>query len=217
MADRPTECAECGEPIVPNAIGRPRRFCCDACKRRANNRRVSRARLPTSTTVEKVCPVCGKAFLAKRRNRVYCYDGWCNQESYRRRVRAGQAGRIGERVVECDECGESFKASRPEARWCSKACANRHWGRVRARQKRTPSAANYTDREIFNRDGWRCHICGQKVRQDVGRTHPDGATIDHIIPIARGGDDEPSNVATAHWRCNRDKRDGAADDQLRLM
>ena len=70
---------------------------------------------------------------------------------------------------------------------CSKACANRHWGRVRARQKRTPSAANYTDREIFERDGWRCHICGQKVRQDVGRTHPDGATIDHIrggMPVA---------------------------------
>lgn len=163
--------------------------------------------------IEKVCPVCGKTFTAKRRNRIYCYDGWCAQAAYRR----GETRKQEVHDVTCDECGGAFTSLHPDARWCSPQCANRHWGRIRARQRRTPSAANYTDREIFERDGWRCHICGKKVRQDVDRKHPDGATIDHIVPIAAGGDDEPSNVATAHWRCNRNKRDGAADDQLRLM
>lgn len=36
---------------------------------------------------------------------------------------------------------------------------------------------------------------------------PDGATIDHIVPLSLGGSDEPANVATAHRRCNIRKGD----------
>jgi 5-methylcytosine-specific restriction endonuclease McrA len=74
----------------------------------------------------------------------------------------------------------------------------------------------YTDREIFERDGWRCYLCGKPVDRTVPRTDPLGATIDHIVPRSRGGPDAPDNVATAHWRCNRQKRDRPADYQLRL-
>lgn len=49
-------------------------------------------------------------------------------------------------------------------------------------------------------------ICKDPVARDGDRRHPDGATIDHVIPISRGGIDEVSNVVTAHWRCNREKR-----------
>lgn len=63
----------------------------------------------------------------------------------------------------------------------------------------------YTDRQIFERDDWVCQICLMPVDQAVSRTHPDGATIDHVIPLSRRGADAPSNVVTAHWRCNRDK------------
>lgn len=110
-----------------------------------------------------------------------------------------------ERAVQCDGCGQVFTAKHPSARWCSKGCANRHWGNVRSRQRPVASPAGYTDREIFERDGWRCHLCGQPVERIGNRRNPDGATIDHVVPLSRGGTDEPENVATAHWRCNRDK------------
>lgn len=49
-----------------------------------------------------------------------------------------------------------------------------------------------------------CHICG----------HPGADAVDHVIPLARGGLDVPSNKAPAHHdrrcpvcgrRCNREK------------
>jgi 5-methylcytosine-specific restriction endonuclease McrA len=48
---------------------------------------------------------------------------------------------------------------------------------------------------VFDRDGWRCHLCGGEVtREDV--------SIDHLLPLARGGSHTYENVATAHYRCN---------------
>lgn len=46
-----------------------------------------------------------------------------------------------------------------------------------------------------------CHICGQ----------PGADAVDHVIPIARGGDEKPNNLRPAHHDvppfCNRIKSD----------
>ena len=57
---------------------------------------------------------------------------------------------------------------------------------------------------IFRRDSFKCRICGRSVK--------DGAqlTLEHIIPICRGGTYEPSNLFTACQECNQ----GKADDLL---
>lgn len=65
--------------------------------------------------------------------------------------------------------------------------------------------------------GWRCHLCGKRVRRKASRTDPFGATIDHLVPLSLGGADEPANVATAHYRCNQDKRACAMNEQLALL
>lgn len=53
-----------------------------------------------------------------------------------------------------------------------------------------------------------CGICGKPVDFKLKYPHPLAASIDHIIPIARGG--HPSdidNLQLAHWTCNRQKSD----------
>lgn len=53
-----------------------------------------------------------------------------------------------------------------------------------------------------------CGICGHPVDFSLKPPHPMSATIDHIIPIAKGG--HPSdidNLQLAHWTCNRQKSD----------
>ena len=53
-----------------------------------------------------------------------------------------------------------------------------------------------------------CGICGDPVDMSLKHGHPMAATIDHIIPIAKGG--HPSdieNLQLAHWTCNRQKSD----------
>ena len=54
-----------------------------------------------------------------------------------------------------------------------------------------------------------CHICGK----------PGADAIDHVIPLARGGTSDPSNLRPAHHdtgdRCNRVKGDKAHAPILR--
>lgn len=49
--------------------------------------------------------------------------------------------------------------------------------------------------------------------------HPFAPTIDHVIPLDAGGMHEPSNVQTAHYRCNSIKSNGVLGqgEQLRLL
>ena len=53
-----------------------------------------------------------------------------------------------------------------------------------------------------------CGICGKPVDMSLKYPHPMSKTIDHIIPISKGG--HPSdldNLQLAHWTCNRRKSD----------
>lgn len=52
--------------------------------------------------------------------------------------------------------------------------------------------------DIWERDEGICQLCGDPVQ--IG-----DHSLDHIVPIARGGTHEPSNVQLAHPRCNSSK------------
>ncbi len=51
-----------------------------------------------------------------------------------------------------------------------------------------------------------CAICGKPVDKTIKPPHPLSASIDHIIPIAKGGHpSDLSNLQLAHRACNRQK------------
>lgn len=53
-----------------------------------------------------------------------------------------------------------------------------------------------------------CAICGKPVDFKLKFPHPMSATVDHIIPVSKGG--HPSdidNLQLAHLKCNRAKSD----------
>lgn len=56
---------------------------------------------------------------------------------------------------------------------------------------------------VLDRDGWKCRHCGHPVHP---RCNPRGcdrcAHVDHLIPLAFGGDNRPSNLVAACRRCN---------------
>lgn len=58
--------------------------------------------------------------------------------------------------------------------------------------------------EILRRDGHACRYCGA--------TSPDvRVTVDHVIPVALGGSDEPANLVTACADCNSGKSASSPD------
>ena len=70
---------------------------------------------------------------------------------------------------------------------------------------------HFTDLEIFKRDNWLCGICGEPI--DRSRRHPDpgSPSLDHIIPISKGGWHVRANTQAAHLTCNI--RKGARMDE----
>jgi HNH endonuclease len=61
--------------------------------------------------------------------------------------------------------------------------------------------------EVLRRDGHACRYCG--------RSAPDvPLTVDHVVPVALGGHDEPSNLVTACRDCNSGKSASSPDAPL---
>lgn len=115
-----------------------------------------------------------------------------------------------ERVdASCDCCGAPFLADRRRWRYCSVECfeANRNkanWKHLVARRSRLREAHVETfDRvEIFERDCWVCRICGHPVDREANFPEPRSASLDHIVPVSRGGKHERANAQTACLYCN---------------
>ena len=70
--------------------------------------------------------------------------------------------------------------------------------------------------DVFARDGFKCQICNKKLAMDQKAPHPDSPSIDHIIPLAKGGTHTWVNVQAAHFLCNS-KKSHQGNAQMRLF
>lgn len=129
------------------------------------------------------------------------------------RMRADKERRDSARWHACPVCGKQTN----RRKYCSDTCAKRvanssHEARRRARIKEQIVDADITLDRLYERDKGVCKICGKPCdygdcwhtnRQFVaGLAYP---SIDHIIPLAKGGAHSWSNVQLAHMRCNSRK------------
>lgn len=117
----------------------------------------------------------------------------------------------------CDYCGCKFKPTRNNQRYCSSRCRNLSFGNgssvKRARKYGVPYDRTINLKRLIERDGLRCSICGKTCDMDDkqwGDYGPDYPTIDHIVPLSKGGPHLWSNVQVACAECNIAK--GASAD-----
>ena len=54
---------------------------------------------------------------------------------------------------------------------------------------------------VLKRDDYRCQICGRDAQDGIK------LEVDHKTPVAKGGTDDPLNLWTLCFDCNRGKRD----------
>lgn len=166
-----------------------------------------------------------------------CKDTWWSRTVYgyksieerneERRKQKEEKARIKEaerkariKIKACTECGETFETIQPNKLTCSKECSRLRENRLKRHHKeKRYNETNLIDKDItvralYKRDNGICYICGGECDFDdrqstdghfiCGPTYP---SIDHVIPIARGGMHAWYNVKLAHHLCNAKKSD----------
>lgn len=230
---RPSD-KRCGKPECKKAFNRERQG--PYVKAYEQRLKVAgRKRKPS--TVERTCVVCGITFNASRRTQAHCspecWRAGCEGRRHQRclpvlhenpapytRLPANHPvvlmqARAPMRLYVmgwCKRCGDAFViVDQLQARYCSLECTKKAGRHTRRLRKYGSGREPYCNEDIYTRDGWRCHLCGRKVKRTNDYTRPLSPTVDHLIPLSRGGLDAPSNLACAHRLCNSVRSDiGAA-------
>lgn len=143
----------------------------------------------------------------------------------KRKLRQAARGTSGKRQLwaqgDCRRCGAPFLASANGVipAYCSHRCCRSDIHDRRRARRRGAFVERVWRTRIFDRDGWRCQLCGKAVNLKASVPHPKAPVLDHVIPLAVGGSHEPANVQCAHFICNSIKSHGVygTGDQLRLI
>lgn len=99
----------------------------------------------------------------------------------------------------------SDQKGRDRAYYAANAERLKAYQRARQLKIRGVTTEVFQHAEIFDRDGWVCQLCNEPVDRNIKYPHPQSVSLDHIIPIARGGLHSRANTQTAHLICNRRK------------
>jgi len=87
----------------------------------------------------------------------------------------------------------------------------------RRAQKMGAHCDNFNPDEVFERDGYRCQLCGKKTRPDYNRFHPLFPNLDHIVPLSKGGNHTKRNTQCLCHQCNSTKYNTGVGNQFRLF
>jgi len=206
-----TECQVCAKPLDKNVgMGRPKRNCSNRCRIEARSRTLRAKNLRTLN-----CGNCQKTFQGNRPSSRFC--------SKRCRTIVGTK----EGTKRKTEARKKLHASTTAiCRWCKKprtydygtstpmayhpVCtieARRARYRIKTvkRQNLVVKPSRLAADEVVRMYGSDCAVCEKPIDLTLKRTSAMGLTVDHWIPLSKGGSDDITNLRPAHWTCNRKK------------
>lgn len=149
---------------------------------------------------------------AKRRKAPGYYER-CREE---RKARAFQAYIASDTTRRCEICSVSYCNVYGNLSWmtvCSDECARVKALRkrirnekVRRHRKRGVQCEVVDPFKVFDRDGWKCQLCGVLTPKSLrGSYHDRAPELDHILPLAAGGAHTYANTQCSCRKCNRKK------------
>lgn len=168
-----------------------------------------------ATKQQKYCAICG---VEIDNSRIVCSTE-CGAE---RAVRMREQKFI-PKLKKCRECGNEYMTEFRRGgigliEFCSEKCKEEATTKVKQEQHRRKDIKrrkrlaengkvdySITLRKVIQKFGLTCALCGKKVNTKVHSNHNDYPSIDHIIPVSKGGTHTWGNVQLAHRGCNSTK------------
>jgi hypothetical protein len=213
-------CARCGErkgseAWTPFTWTSPTSAYCRECSAARHRERYS----PKSGADDspRECAWCGESYRPKqRRSSSFCSRACKDKE----RRASERAERLMSKPAErfCVHCAVAFPPSkRADAKFCSPGCNLSAHRLQRTLRRRTGSGmTGWLRASLFERDGWKCGICRRKVDPALRYPDPNAPSLDHIVPVADGGTNEPGNLRLTHLRCNCSRGRRGGNEQLAI-
>jgi DNA-directed RNA polymerase subunit RPC12/RpoP len=208
-ADPNKPCAACGGPLGPGR--RSDAECCSPACYTWRHRHPGVARQAFRALQ---CEHCGAMFNRQLSGKVAKFCGDRCWEAYRHRSRPFGEWRkdnpFQPRQFECTSCGQQSWAAGagPIPRCCEVCDERRSYLRdrkaLKVRRARIAATADGTVSrvEVFERDLWVCQLCLEPVDSELKWPDLLSASLDHVLPVAKGGKHTYSNVQLAHLMCN---------------
>lgn len=226
---RPYTCEGCGK-----AFGRRKRskdalrFCSNVCAHEhPDNWRRLQVALTSEQRVARVaarrahvamvyatpvhCHLCGSEFIRKSWNQKFCGSG-CRRRADSKRTWPRTGGRrpYNRKAPPlkryCVLCRVQFHTIGP-GKYCTVACRERAMSDRRRTRKIGVRCEPVGFATVTKRDAGVCHICGEPTLTGARVPHPLAPTLDHVVPLSKGGDHTLANVKLAHFKCNCAKSD----------
>lgn len=118
-------------------------------------------------------------------------------------------------VYDCDWCGLKIESNthiggtkRYHPNDCRKQAQDaRYRAKTVKRQQAGIRPSRIVVEQLVAVYGAVCYLCSEPIDLTVPRTSAMGATVDHIMPLSKGGTDDFENLQLAHWVCNNRKSD----------
>lgn len=192
-----------------------RKYCSFECS--ANQKKKERLirELSHLLSLKSNCLYCGKEFIKTTHDKEYCTKNCSRLDYYFRNKKMLKR--------KCKECGKDFTTSDSRMQCCSKECSDkRNWRNAYLIRKRRAKSNGLYERDIsvsgiIERDGSSCYLCGNKVDESSHYTSDYYPTIDHVVPLSKGGTHSWDNVRLAHRLCNMYKRDNKINDKTKQL
>lgn len=226
MWDNMDICLNCGEPITKKSHNKnKRKYCSRECWREHKGLKKTEYKIT-------VCDHCGKTFKETRdRPNIYC-SRKCSmkarqmREAYYKEHEDERKKKLQEELRElldnaedilhlikyerrCKICGRLFVAKSKTNICCSSICSTRNENRMKDnriyKNGKPDMTINLT--RLFIRDKGVCQICGKDIDFDCDPNSGEYPSVDHIIPLSKGGLHSWDNVQLACRRCNWEKGD----------
>jgi hypothetical protein len=152
----------------------------------------------------RICEYCGKEYNPKTIKSKYCSIE-CGLEANKKQHREQYISHETYYEKICTICGKKYISTDNKSKYCSIYCRNKirimiHNTKKRGNKYLLYEGVNYE--LIYQRDKGICHICGSRVHKKFNRKDKLSGTMDHLIPLSRGGSHIYENVKLAHWICN---------------
>ena len=199
-------CKRCDKEffVWPSQVRRGRKYCSRSCMKEVTDRE---------------CEQCGLMFtIAKKSKRRIC-------------GKKCPALRVAYNCIVC-----SISASRPRCFGQGKFCSNKCYHlwlqdndikttpnigmrrsikkRVSRRKQRIRAGDLINDHDVFEFYEWTCIVCETEIDPDLPWPNKMSATLDHILPLSKGGTHTWDNVAPSHLLCNTKKDSKVMDDVI---